>query len=183
MEVLSALVRKAKDIGDFRSFKVGANEEVDLLQFADDTIMISEGDTANLWSMKAILRGFELMSGLSINFLKSNIYGINVGDWFLEAASSFLSCKVGSIPFKYLGVRVGGNPRSISLWKDLIGVIRKRLAVWRGKNLSLAGRVVLINAVINAIPIYYLSFFKAPSKVINEIRAIQSNFLWSGGAM
>ncbi|XP_058725510.1 uncharacterized protein LOC131596787 [Vicia villosa] len=125
-------MRKAKDLGDFRCFKVGDNEEVDLLQFADDTIIISEGDTANLWSMKAILRGFELMSGLRINFSKSNIYGINVGDWFLEAASSFLSCKVSSLPFKYLGIKVGGNPRT-------------------------------------------------PTKVLQEIRTIQSKFLWSGG--
>ncbi|XP_058722219.1 uncharacterized protein LOC131594138 [Vicia villosa] len=114
--------------------------------------IISKGDTTNFWSMKAILRGFELMSGLGINFLKSNIFGINVGDWFLEAASSFISCKVGSLPFKYLGVKVGGSPRSTSMWKDLIVFIRKRLAVWR-----------------------------ASTKMLNEIRAIQSNFLWSGG--
>ncbi|XP_058759054.1 uncharacterized protein LOC131632297 [Vicia villosa] len=80
MEVLTSLMRKAKEIGELWGFKVNVNEEVDMLQFADDTIIISEGDTANLWSMKAILRGFELMSGLGINFHKSNLYGINVGD-------------------------------------------------------------------------------------------------------
>ncbi|XP_058784820.1 uncharacterized protein LOC131659680 [Vicia villosa] len=155
MEVLTALMRKAEEIGDFWGFKIDVNEEVDLIQFADDIIIILEGDAANLWSMKVIHKGFELMSGLRIHFHKNNIYGINVGDWFLNAASSFLSCKVGSLPFKFLGVKVGGNPRNILMWKDLISFLRKRLAVWRGKNLSIAGRVVLINAVFNAIPIYF----------------------------
>src|SRR4051812_15617576 len=67
------------------------------------------------------------------------------------------------------------------MWKELISFLKKRLVVWRGKNLSIAGRVVLINAVLNAIPIYSLSFYKALSKVLNDIRSIQSNFLWSGG--
>lgn len=73
-------MRKAKNIGEFQGFKVSESEEVDMLQFAVDTIIISEGDTANIWSMKTILMGFELMSGLRINFHKSNLYGINVGD-------------------------------------------------------------------------------------------------------
>lgn len=64
------------------------------------------------------------------------------------------------------------------VWTKLF--IAKLLAVWRGKNLSITGRVVLVNAVLNAISIYYLSFYKAPSNVFNEIRSIQSNFLWSG---
>lgn len=49
-----------------------------------------------------------------------------------------------------------------------------------GRFLSLASRVVLINSVLNTIPIYTLSFYKAPAKVLSEIRHIQSNFLWGG---
>ncbi|XP_058750277.1 uncharacterized mitochondrial protein AtMg01250-like [Vicia villosa] len=128
-EALTALMRKSRERGDFRGFKINGDKEVDMLQFTDDTIIIAKRDTANLWSLKTVLRGFELMSGSRINFHKSNVYGLNVGNWFMEAASSFLSCNVGTLPFKFLGVKVGGNPRRISLWKDLILMIRKRLAV------------------------------------------------------
>ncbi|XP_058722191.1 uncharacterized mitochondrial protein AtMg01250-like [Vicia villosa] len=91
MEALTALMKKSKELGEFCGFSFKGDEEVDKLQFADDTIILAEGDTANLWSMKAILRDFKMLSGLRINFHKSNLYGINVGDWFLEAASSFVS--------------------------------------------------------------------------------------------
>ncbi|XP_058734227.1 uncharacterized protein LOC131605957 [Vicia villosa] len=149
MEVLMVLLKKSKEIGKFRGFKIKGEKEVDLLQFVDDTIIIADGDTANLWSMKSILKGFELMS-------------------------------VGSLPLKFIGVRVGDNPRKLSMWKDLIMMLRKRLSVWRGLHLSMVGRVVLINSVLNAFPIYSLSFYKAPKKVLNEVRSIQSKFLWSG---
>ncbi|XP_058756083.1 uncharacterized protein LOC131629310 [Vicia villosa] len=181
MEVLMVLLKKSKEIGEFRGFKIKGENEVDLLQFEDDTIIIAEGDIANLWSMKSILRGFELMSSSRINFHKINIYGINVGDWYLEATSSFLSCKVGSFPFKFLAVRVGDNPRKLSMWKELIMMLRKRWCVWRASHLSMAGRVVLINSILNAISIYSLSFYKAPKKVLNEVRSIQSKFIWTGG--
>ncbi|KAF1874036.1 hypothetical protein Lal_00041477 [Lupinus albus] len=39
------------------------------------------------------------------------------------------------------------------------------------------GRVVLINVVLNAMPIYLLSYFKAPRCVINKMIKIQRDFL------
>ncbi|XP_058754370.1 uncharacterized mitochondrial protein AtMg00310-like [Vicia villosa] len=44
----------------------------------------------------------------------------------------------------------------------------------------MAGRVVLINSVLNAVSLYSLSFYKAPKKVLKDIVAIQRNFLWGG---
>ncbi|XP_058775283.1 uncharacterized protein LOC131649540 [Vicia villosa] len=183
MEVLTALMNKCKEMGEFRGFKVNDVKDVDLLQFADDALIFAECNLANLWSLKAIFRGFEMMSGLRIKFHKSNLYGVNAGDWFMEAAASFLSCKVGSLPFKFLGVRVGYNPRKLSMWRDFILMFKKRLSFWKGSNLSMAGRVVLINSVINALPIYLLSFYKAPKKVLNGVCSIQCKFLWGGGEL
>lgn len=61
MEVLTSLMRKAISIGDFQGFKINDEVDVNLLQFVDNIIILAEGDTANLWSMKSILRGFEMM--------------------------------------------------------------------------------------------------------------------------
>jgi len=44
----------------------------------------------------------------------------------------------------------------------------------------MGGRVVLLNAVLSSIPLYFLSFFKAPKKVLQEIVKIQRSFLWGG---
>ncbi|XP_058747152.1 uncharacterized protein LOC131640339 [Vicia villosa] len=133
-EVLTALMKKAISIGDFRAFKINDNVE-------------------------------------------SNIFGVIVGEGYLETASIFLSCKIDRLPFKFLGVRVGDSPRKYSMWRELILVMKNRLAVWKGVHLNIAGHVCLINVVLSALPIYSLSFYNAPSKVLSEITAIQRKFL------
>jgi hypothetical protein len=134
----------------------------------------------NLWTLKAILRGFETASGLKVNFWKSGLIGVNVALSFLEIATTFLNCRLGSIPFIYLGLPIGANPRSDSTWDPLLDHLRKRLFSWRNKHISLGGRIVMINAVLNAIPIFYLSFLKIPIKVWKKIVRIQREFLWGG---
>jgi hypothetical protein len=68
----------------------------------------------NLWALKAILRGFEMASGLKVNFWKSCLVGVNVSNEFLIMASNFLNCRIGMLPFKYLGLLVGANSRRSS---------------------------------------------------------------------
>ncbi|PNX97198.1 cysteine-rich receptor-like protein kinase, partial [Trifolium pratense] len=180
-EGLTGLVKKAVDIGNFHGFKINDNLQFQILQFADDTMLIGKGSWDNVWTIKSILRGFELVSGMKINFVKSKLYGINVGERFLEAASNFLLCKSESIPFKFLGLPVGANPRSLNTWKPVVESMTKRLSGWNGRHLSIGGRVTLINSVLSSLPLYFFSFFKAPKGVIQQLVKIQRNFLWGGG--
>lgn len=39
---------------------------------------------------------------------------------------------------------------------------------------------MLINVVLSCLLVYYLSFYKAPLKVIQSITKIPRNFLWGG---
>ncbi|XP_058769485.1 uncharacterized protein LOC131643311 [Vicia villosa] len=177
-EALAGLMRKAEEQGIYRGFKCNGVEDVSLVQFTDDTVLIADGKSDNFWAMKVVLRGFQLMTGLTINFLKSKLYGSNVCEWLMEAGSDFLNCDRDAYPFKYLGVKVGDSPRKVSMWRDLIEQLKKRLATWKGMHLNMVGRVTMINVILNAIPIFSLSFYRAPDSVIKEIRKIQSNFLW-----
>jgi len=45
------------------------------LQYADETVFVGEIAWENVYAVKALLRGFELASGLKINFAKSQ-FGI-----------------------------------------------------------------------------------------------------------
>lgn len=90
-------------LGSYSGFKVGNGHSISLLQFADDTIMAGKGTWDNLWSIKTIFCSFELVSGLKVNFHKSNLVDINLNSQFLEVAFSFLLCSLDAIPFKFLG--------------------------------------------------------------------------------
>jgi hypothetical protein len=56
-----------------------------------------EACVENLWSMKVILRWFELVSGSKVNFSKSSVIGINVSNNYLDVVASFLHCKIETL--------------------------------------------------------------------------------------
>jgi hypothetical protein len=90
-EGLGALMRSAVERGRFKPFLVGRGGcPVSILQYADDTLCIGETSVDNLWTLKAIIRGFEMASGLKVNFWKSCLVGVNVSNDFLTLASDFL---------------------------------------------------------------------------------------------
>ncbi|MCH82820.1 RNA-directed DNA polymerase (Reverse transcriptase) [Trifolium medium] len=90
----------------FHGYTVSNNILFHTLQFADDTIIVGEANWDNLWIIKIVLRSFEIVSRLKVNFYKSKLYGINLDDSFLRASSSFLHCGVESIPFRFLRIPV-----------------------------------------------------------------------------
>lgn len=116
-----------------------------------------------------------------MNLYKNTIYGVNISDNMLNMASTFMACGVGSFPFKFLGVLMVDSPRKERKWKEVLNRMRIHLSKWSGRFLSIGGRVVLINLVLNSLPLYLLSFYRTPKKVIREIRRIQGRFLWRGG--
>lgn len=116
-EELSGLIRNAVFLGKFKGFRVGNSDVVILnLQYADDTLLIGEACYENLWVMKSVLRFFELVSGLKVNFFKSCL-GMNASEYFLGSGAEFLNYKVGGIPFRYLRLPVGSNARKCSTWQ------------------------------------------------------------------
>jgi len=60
----------------------------------------------------------------------------------------------------------------------MLDKLRNRLNSWGSKYLSLGGRIVLLNSVLKAIPIFFLSFMKIPAKVAKMVTRIQREFLW-----
>lgn len=64
--------------------------------------MLCNGHWDNLWSIKGILRGFELAFGLNVNLSKIRIYGINLKEDFIYFVATFLACDVGTLPFNFL---------------------------------------------------------------------------------
>ncbi|CAJ2637850.1 unnamed protein product [Trifolium pratense] len=133
------------------------------LQFADDTLLLGVKSWANVRALRAVLVLFETMSGLKVNFNKSMLVGVNIPESWLGEAASALCCKVGKIPFLYLGLQIGGDPRRLSFWEPMLIRIRKRLSGWKSRFLSFGGRLILLKCVLTSLPVYTLSFFKAPS--------------------
>ena len=166
----------------YRSYLVGKQKEpINILQYADHIVFIGQASLENVIVLKAMLRGFEMASGLKINYAKSQfgIFGDYV-NWSQEAAH-FLNCRQMGIPFHYLGIPIGVRSSNQVVWEPLISKFEAKLTKWNQKSLSMAGRVNLINSVLNALPIYLLSFFKLPQRIADRLVSLQRNFMWGGG--
>jgi hypothetical protein len=48
------------------------------IQYADDTVIMTDGSESSILNLKLILYFFEWMSGLKINFHKSEVYVFGV---------------------------------------------------------------------------------------------------------
>ncbi|GKV25367.1 hypothetical protein SLEP1_g34816 [Rubroshorea leprosula] len=180
-EALNGLTSAVVEKGYFCGVKIGDGElEISHLQFADDTIFMGEATEDNIWMIKCIMRAFELVSGLKVNYRKSSLIGVNTDEEWTRKMSWLLNCKTAALPCKYPGMPLGANPRRIDTWKPLIETFRRKLSVWKGKFLSLGGRITLINSVLSSLPVFLMSLHLLPKQVTRELDKIRRNFLWGG---
>ena len=109
------------------------------------------------------------------------MYPLNLNDLEYADLASILGCKVVNLPLTYLGVPINNKSLTDIDWQILIDKIEKKLQTWKGSLLSLGGRVTLLNSVLSAIPLYWLSIYRLPVKIRHKIDKIRRKFLWHGG--
>jgi hypothetical protein len=103
LAVLIARAKKDSQVGGLIPHLVEGG--VSILQYADDTILFIEHDLDKAVNMKLILCIFEQLSGLKINFHKSETFFFeNAKDE--EEYKNIFGCGVGSLPFRYLRIPI-----------------------------------------------------------------------------
>jgi hypothetical protein len=122
--------------------------------YAADLVIFLSPDRNDLINMRRILDLFASASGLATNVNKCVITPIRCSQPQIEAALQAFPCKVQPFPAKYLGA-----PLSIS-WiprceeQRLVGAIANRIPTWKGSLLNGAGRAMLVQTTLSAIPIH-----------------------------
>ena len=97
-EGLIGLMREALHKNQFKTFSIGRNlVDISILQYADDTIFFGEASMENVRAIKVMLRSFELVSGLRINFAKSNFRAIGMSEQWTASAATYLNCSMMSL--------------------------------------------------------------------------------------
>ncbi|XP_022042044.1 uncharacterized protein LOC110944705 [Helianthus annuus] len=181
MEALSCLLDKAKEDGIFSGLQLpNGGPVLSHLFFADDALIIGDWLEDNALNVIRILRCFYMCSGLSINLGKSGLFGLGVDSEEVGLLADIIGCKQESLPFKYLGLKVGSNMNRISNWEAVFETFSSRLALWKSALLSIGGRITIIRSVLQSLPSYYFSFYKAPVKVIKALEGMIQKFLWGG---
>jgi hypothetical protein len=179
-DVLTRMLFKAERGGLIRGMRPNLRAGgVMSLQYADDTILFSDPDELNLRKLKCCLVWFEKLSGMRINYHKSELVPLNLSEEQVHLAAHIFSCPIGSFPIKYLGVPLHFDNLKREDLQPLVDMIMNKIASWRGKLLSQAERVMLIKTCLASIPVYLMSFIKFPKWAIKLLNSHLANCLWS----
>lgn len=100
---------------------MGRNEvEISILQYADDIVFFGDATMQNVVAIKTMLRSFEMVSGLKINFAKSYFGAFGVSDEWVYHASTVLNGRLLLMPFSYLELLIRANPRLSETWDPIV---------------------------------------------------------------
>lgn len=89
-----------------------------------------------------------------------------------------MGCRAESLSIKYLGLRLGANPRRIKTWEPVIERTQKILSIWRMRYISTGGKLTLLNSNTCNLPIYYMFLFKMPTVVAKTLEKLQRQLFW-----
>jgi hypothetical protein len=156
---------------------------VAILQYANDTIMCLENNVENARNVKIILYIYEQMSGLKINFEKSEVLLIGDDNTLALQCANIFNCQIGLFPLKYLGVPISARRLRVIDWAKLEEKSAKKLEVWQGGSLSIGGRIALINSSLAKSTIYHMSMFLLPKTVIGRMEKGRRMFFWQGSKL
>ncbi|GKC43448.1 hypothetical protein Tco_1061170 [Tanacetum coccineum] len=108
--------------GIFKGVKVGANNvTVTHLQYADDTIFFGEWNKETVKSLMCILKSFEEVSELRVNFNNSKLYGIGVNE---------------------------DDMTDMDLWMGVVGEVQEVVGQLESKNDVVRGRLIFGKSVL-----------------------------------
>ena len=180
-DALDLILRKAKHKGHIK----GVVPELipgglTHLQYADDTVILMNLDDQTLSNMKFLLYCFEWVTGLKINYHKSEVLVFGADSEEQQRVANILNCKVGTLPMHYLGLPISDRHLGAHFFTGITDKMRKKLSPWKGKLLSLGGRLVLTNSSLSSIPTYTMGMYRLGEGVHQKMDTIRSQFFWRG---
>ena len=147
VDMLAILICRAKENGQISGVVPHfVDDGLSVLQYADNTIIFMENNLDQAVNMKLLLCAFEQLSGLKINFHKSELFCFGEAKNQLCIYSQIFGCGMGTFPFKYLGIPMHFRRIKNDNWKEVEERFQKKLCAWKWKMLSVGGRLVLIIA-------------------------------------
>ena len=177
-EVLSLLIRENNYI---KGIKV-ENQEILLSQFADDTNVCLDGSEQSFREIINLLKGFAQMSGLKMNFEKTNVIWIGS---MKQSQIRYLRdenfCWNPGI-FRILGIQFCMDLKNITNIniQGKLHDIQKILNRWSKRDLSPLGRItVLKSLIVSKLTYLFINLPDPPSEFIKELQSSLFAFLWN----
>ena len=154
------------------------NKEFKISQYADDTCIFVEDESSFLETFNDV-EMFSKCSGLTINQNKSEALHIGPNT---KNKHKLLKIKWPEKYVKYLGIYISNNKEEVieKNFKEKLDKVETILQSWGLRNLSLKGKITVVNTIAISNMIYVSSVIHTPKWVIKKFKSIITNFIWDG---
>lgn len=149
------------------------------LVFTDDCLLFAKVTTKGARNILQAFNLFAKASGQQINFHKSSLFfSDNTSSQLRNSIVNILQIQHKITIGKYLGIH------NIVFWKDsvneqeLIKRVKQKLAGWKTKSLSKAGKLTLIKSNLLGMSNHLMFYFNCPSRVTKRLNKECRNFFW-----
>jgi hypothetical protein len=120
------------------------------------------------------------MSGLKINYQKSEIFVLEATTKKQKEVADLFNCNIGSFPMKYLGVMLDRYYMSSLDFAYVYQKVEKRVPTWQSCLLSYGGKMILTESCLSSIPNYVMGVFHLKGEAHHKMETARSNFFWHG---
>ena len=125
---------------------------------------------------------FEQNSGLKLNYEESSVY--RIGSLRNSNAKYYTSKALTwtNEPIKVVGIQICDNSEeALTLnYSEMLGKVQNILNLWCYRNLSLAGKVMIINTPIGSLFVYKMNVLPSISdKTVEQFEKIINSYLWN----
>jgi hypothetical protein len=163
---------------DISGIKIG-DQNIKMLQLADDTTIF----TSNLKDIGRILRllkAFYKISGLKVNIEKTIAYLIGKAKPPNTNEPTFgLDWK--TLPIKLLGITITNDidESYTENFESKIKSIENLIHIWSTRNLTIKGKVTVINTLLIPKLVYPCTILHTPDKVIQKVDKLFKDYIWN----
>jgi hypothetical protein len=181
VDTLGRLFRRAVDLGILRQLHpTKAIPSISL--YADDLVLFCNAHTDDVNTVRAILGVFGQASGLHVNYSKSTATLIRCNFEEAEPVVQRLGYPIVDLPITYLGIPLSTKRLTAAQLQPMVDRVADGLPRWKAWLMTKTGRLALIKAVLQAIPLHQLLVLDPPKKVLRLLEKIERGFFWAGRA-
>ncbi|KAL9682438.1 hypothetical protein QQ045_014236 [Rhodiola kirilowii] len=179
MEVFSHMLQQGCRHGRIDPYFVKAGVlQVNHLLYADDMLIFSNGLKPSIERLLSLINHFCTNSGQQLNPSKSIIFfDENIPEDRRLTILQATNFTPGIFPTTYLGAPLFPGRVKIAYFQNVEDKIRARIGGWIGNLISIGGKLIIIESILNSLLTHILAALPTPMMVINRINSMFASFL------
>jgi hypothetical protein len=173
VEIMAINIRSNKDI---KGIKL-KYKEIKVSQLPDDITLILES-YESVKHVYTLLSNFEIISGLKTNMDKTQAFMIGK---HMKRYKNTESIKWKTFPIYTLGIYICSDENESIRYNfaPKIRLIKTMLNLWKQRNLSLKGKITILNSLAASQLVYICTTIETPEIILREVNQIFFDFLWN----